>query len=373
MSKRWIGCDLEADYFGEDRKEGKSARKRAKAKDRSKYKKTDQQKLQKAQRLEKLPEDSLAHGIVLSVASQGVQVESTEKIIYWCSLRGILKKEKTDQKNLVAVGDKVRFKPITPNEGVIYHVEPRTSILSRADNLSRRKSQLIAVNIDQVLIIASVVMPALKPPLVDRYIIAAIKGNMTPIIVVNKIDLLQGDLSAEVIAEKALYQQFIEGYRALGIDVIPISVLSGEGIGRLKEVMKGKSSVFSGQSGVGKSSLINVVAQLDLKVGAPVQRTGKGAHTTSRAELIPLAFGGWCVDTPGIKSFGVWDLKKEEVESYFSEIHSAGRACKYPDCSHTHEEGCAVIEALQAGKISALRYASYEYLIETLQKEHLRR
>lgn len=373
MSKRWVGCDLEAEYFGEDRKEGKSARKRAIAKDRSKYKKTDQQKLKKAQALQEFKADDLLHGRVLSITSQGAKVETDEKRNYECSLRGLLKKEKTDQKNLLAVGDLVQFKPISDTHGVIYYVAPRKSILARADNLSRKKSQLIAVNIDQVLITVSVCVPALKSSIVDRYIIAAIKGNMTPVIVINKIDLLKGSLLPEDQLEKKRYEMFKTTYEELGMEVIPISVVTKEGIDRLKQVMKDKSSVFSGQSGVGKSSLINEITHLDFKVGAPVEKTGKGAHTTSKAELVPLDFGGFCIDTPGIKSFGIWDLKREEVESYFSEIHKIGRTCKYPNCSHTQEEACAVKEALERGEISLLRYESYVSLIETLKLEHLRR
>ena len=142
---------------------------------------------------------------------------------------------------------------------------------------------------------------------------------------------------------------------------------------QLREVMKDKASVFSGQSGVGKSSLINTMTGLELRVGETVERTKKGAHTTSTTNLIPLPFGGWCIDTPGIKSFGVWDLKKEDVEGYFSEIHHAGAQCKFPDCTHTHETDCAVHRAVDAGEISLLRFASYAALKESASAEHVRR
>lgn len=375
MSKRWIGCDIEAEYFGEDRKEGKMARKRAQAKDRSKYKKTDQQKLQKAQGVSqaKQTKEIVEKGRALSVTSSGVKVEGEDKNIYMCTLRGVLKKEKTTDKNLVTVGDLVFFKKISPSEGVIVQIEPRHSILARADNLSRRKSQLIAANIDQVLITVSVCIPPLKSAIVDRYIIAAMKGNMTPVIVVNKIDLLENDLALDIQAEKQLYEQFVKTYLATGIDVISVSVLKNMGMDRLKEVMKDKASVFSGPSGVGKSSLINAVTHLNLKVGMPVQKTGKGAHTTSTAELIPLEFGGFCIDTPGIKSFGIWDLKKEEVESYFSEIYATGKSCRYLNCSHTQEQDCAVKQAVLDGTISPLRYESCVSLMQTIEQEHLRR
>jgi ribosome biogenesis GTPase len=246
--KRWVGCDMEADYFGEDRKTGKADRKMASAKDRSQYKKTDQRKQAKQQK-EFVPGDDLKRGRVLSIASQGIIVESEGKT-YTCTLRGALKKEKTQFKNLVTVGDFVLFDISPDQEGLIAHVEPRRTVLSRAENLSRRKEQLIAANIDQVIITVSVVSPELKPSLVDRYIIATQKGGMTPIIALNKIDLLESESNdnPQIEEEKEVFEAFLQAYEAAGILVIPISVETGKGIDQLKEAMKDKASVFSGQS-----------------------------------------------------------------------------------------------------------------------------
>ncbi len=375
--KRWEGCPLEEAYFGDDRKVGKAQRKRAQDKDRSQYKKTDRAKSDKKTLLQSSlmeANDRLLRGRVLSITPQGIVVDyDGRKII--CALKGLLKKDKSQFKNLVTVGDFVRFEESGGNEGTIVHVEPRVSVLSRADNLSRRKAQLIAANIDQVMIVVSVISPPLKPFLVDRYIIAARKGGMAPIIIVNKIDLLQ-DLSLEpeqLEQENALHQAFLQAYEQAGVPVISISAVTGDGMDDLRAAMQGKASVFSGQSGVGKSSLINVMTGLDLRIGEVVERTQKGSHTTTTTNLIQLPFGGWCIDTPGIKSFGVWDLKFDEVESYFSEIHACGRECKYPRCSHTDEPDCAVRIAIEEGKISVLRYQSYQYLIHSVKQEHLRR
>lgn len=373
IPKKWVPCDLEAEYFKDDRKIARMERKRAAAKDRSKFKKTDREKMQKSKEIHqniKLAKEDLLRGRVLSITPQGFLVEH-ENTSYVCSLRGLLKKEKTQFKNLITVGDYVLFQKIEDNEGLIAHVEPRRSILSRADNLSRRQEQLIAANIDQVLITVSVVNPPLKPFLADRYIIACHKGNMEPIILINKIDLLEDPSASE--DEKEMYELFLEGYKKTGIPVIPISVISGKGLNELREIMKNKASVFSGQSGVGKSSLINALIGTDLRVGKIVDKTKKGAHTTTTTQLIPLSFGGWVIDTPGIKSFGVWDLKKEEVEQYFSEIFETGHQCKFPDCTHTHESRCAVLEAVEKGTISPLRFASYQYLLDSISQEHLRR
>lgn len=369
--KQWVGCSIEADYFGEDRKSGKMDRKLAKAKDRSKHKKTDQRKESK---VSKVSHENLVHGRVLSIESQGITV-SVEGQLFNCTLRGLLKKENTQLKNLVTVGDFVWIDQLNDHEGQIADIDERKTILSRADNLSRRKEQLIASNIDQVLITTSVVSPPLKPFLIDRYIIAAYKGGMDPIIIINKIDLLESknEESELVRSEKEIYQELISIYQKAGIPAVCTSISTGEGIEALKNLMKDRVSVFSGQSGVGKSSLINAVAGYDLRTGEIVDSTQKGAHTTSSARLLPLKFGGWCVDTPGIKSFGVWKLEKDEVEHYFDEIFTCGHNCRYPNCSHRGETGCAVVAAVENGEISPLRYSSYDALLGSVEEEHRRR
>lgn len=368
---------MEEEFFGDERKQSKIERKKAQAKDRSKYKKTDKAKfLQSVQEDQKLKVKAEEHlrGRVISIVPEGILVASGDKTIT-CHLRGLLKKEKTQSKNLVTVGDFVLFQEYDEGFGVIAQVEPRASVLSRADNLSRRKEQLIASNIDQVIITVSVLEPPLKASLVDRYIIAAQKGNMKPVIAITKIDLLE-DESIDIVereVEKELLELMLASYPEIGIPIVLISNVTGEGVEELKMLMKDKSSVFSGQSGVGKSSLINAVTGLDIRVGSVVERTKKGAHTTTTTNLIPLSFGGWCVDTPGIKSFGIWDLNKNELDSYFTEIYALGRGCKFPDCAHLHEENCAVKEALEAGTLSPLRYESYEALLASITSQHLRR
>ena len=190
--------------------------------------------------------------------------------------------------------------------------------------------------------------------------------------IVNKMDLLQVN-NEESNKEKALLHHCQEAYVKEGIPFLTISVATGENLDLLKQIMKDKASVFSGQSGTGKSSLINAITGLDLAVSETVKKTKKGAHTTTRAHLIPLEFGGWCIDTPGIKSFGVWDLQPEEIRGYFSEFDQWSPHCKFPDCSHLHEKGCAVQEALNANELSPLRYESYRTLMETAIESHERR
>lgn len=379
-SHRWIGCPTELEYFGEERKVGKRQRKIATATDRSKYKKTDQAKIVPPS-AEKFVAEGLPKGRVLASTPEGFIVQAEgEASSYACTLRGALKKEKGQLKNLVTVGDIVYFEKINPQAGLIAHVEPRNTVLSRADNLSRRKEQLIAANIDQVVITASVVAPRLKAPLIDRYVIAASKGGLQPIIVINKIDLLEPQVHEsqtieEVVRqeEKELCEHLYLAYQDAGLPIFMISTATGQGLQELLVALQGKASVLSGQSGVGKSSLLNVILGTSLKVGGVVERTGKGSHTTTSTRLMPLEGGGWCIDTPGIKSFGVWDLKKEEVESYFAEIHAYGRKCHFPDCIHLHESGCAVVEALEEGLISLIRYQSYHALLDSVTQQHKRR
>lgn len=358
----------ESHFDNEEKKSSKQTRRLAKANDRSKYKKTDQKMLKK----QAAPTtEGLLKGRVLSIMSQGMIVEEGANL-FTCTLKGVLKKIQGAEKNLVAVGDFVLFEKINETEGIVTYVEERRTTLSRADNLLRRKEQLIAANIDQVLITVSVVQPPLKTFIVDRYIIATEKGGMEPIIVVNKIDLLDDPSIPEEIRslEKELFEEFVDAYKKVNIKVILVSAEKGYGLDELKETMRDKSSVFSGQSGVGKSSLINAMIGTNLRIGEIVEKTKKGSHTTTTAILMPLECGGFCIDTPGIKSFGLWNLDRTEVEAYFPEIHETGQDCKFPDCSHTHEKQCAVLEAVESGKISKLRFASYLYLLESLGQVH---
>ena len=353
-----------------EKKDSKKERRILSKNDRSRFKKTDKHKFEKSDSLHeniKIDPSLLQRGRVIAIPSQGVTVDVNGELIT-CQLRGLLKRDMSQDKNLLVVGDYVLFEALPGQEGFIHHVESRTSVLSRQDNLSRKKQQLIAANIDKVMITLSVVLPALKPFIVDRYIIASRKGNMEPIVVINKIDLLPGHPD-----EEALSDELVKGLKQSGIKVFAVSSETGQGMEELLGEMKGCSSVFSGQSGVGKSSLINKVLGLDLKVGKATEKTMKGAHTTSLAKLIPIPTGGFCIDTPGIRSFGVWNLSLDEIRSYFPEIDALKHKCEFPDCTHTHETDCAVLKAVKKGKISALRYESYVYLLNSMDDKHARR
>ena len=340
--------DREEDFHAQDRKEFRKERKLAQSTDRSKFKKTDQKEASPS-----ICKADLHLGRVVSISGEGSWVDCDGKR-QLCSLKGFLKKEKNLSKNLIAVGDRV----YVSKEGAIEQIAPRTSFLSRTD-ISGKKEQLIAVNIDLAIISVSVVEPPLKPALVDRYLIAAEKGNLHPVIVINKIDLLE-TASEE---ERALYRDFLAAYERLGYPILSVSTETGVGIAALRTLLQNKTSVFSGQSGVGKSSLLNACFGLSLKVGVLSQKTIKGAHTTSMAELLSLSGGGYCVDTPGIRSFALWDLKKDDVTRHFQDLIAFSCFCKFPDCIHLNEPQCGVLKALEAGKIAPLRYESYQTLL----------
>lgn len=340
--------DYEEDFHGKDRKHWRKERKHAQETDRSKYKKTDQAKNEPVVKID----PTWGKGRVVAITGEGVWID-VEGERFLGSLKGLLKKIRKESKNILAVGDIVRFTA----DHAIAHIEERYSYLGRTD-IRGTKEQLIAVNVDQVMIVISVVNPMLKPPLVDRYLIAAEKGNIHPIIVVNKIDLLDEATDGE----KTRYQEFLTEYEKTGIPILSISTKKEIGMEALRCLLKNKTSVFAGQSGVGKSSLINVCYGLNLKIGELAHKTSKGTHTTTTAELIPLPGGGYCVDTPGVRSFGIWKLKKEEVRAHFTDFASLG--CKYLDCDHLNEPDCVVLKGLEEGTISQLRYESYCTLLD---------
>ncbi len=334
--------DYEEDYLKEGKRASRKERKRISSGDRSKYKKTDQKEYPPP------PEGDFLRGRVLAVASLGITVQLGAEMRL-CHLRGALKQEKGHHKNLIVTGDFV----LVEGESIVY-IEKRHSVLSRADNLTRIKEQLIAANIDQVLIMTSIADPHLKPTLIDRYIITAVKGNMLPIIVVNKIDLL---------TPSPQYAEFVKVYSALGYPFIEVSATQGIHLKALRDLMINKASVLSGQSGVGKTSLINALFGLNLKTAGVVEKTRKGVHTTSQSTLLPLPEGGFCIDTPGIKSFGLWQFDKSTLLSHFPEFEPFAHKCQFKGCSHTHEPGCAIRRAIEKGILSPMRYHSYVELL----------
>jgi ribosome biogenesis GTPase len=345
--------DMEEDFHSYGRKDSKKDRKAAQAKDRSKYKKTDET----AEGAIRPLLEGEVMGLVLQVLPENTCLVKTEQGTLLCPFKGGMRYERTQERNLLAVGDMVYVL-----NNLITYVKPRLSFLYRYENNSNKR-QLLACNIDQVFISASVIMPRIKPHLIDRYIIAAKEGNLKPIILFNKTDLLKNpppSISEKELQEaKELYKELKKIYTSLGIPVLSMSCEKREGFKELKKIMKGKISVFSGQSGVGKTSMINILLGADFEVREVMKQNHKGSHTTTSARLIEIEEGTYCVDTPGIKSFGVGEIDSQKIRDYFEEISHYGSMCKFALCSHSHEPSCAVKEALNEGKISVLRYFSY--------------
>lgn len=292
-------------------------------------------------------------GRVLRVHGLNSYVEVDDGRVFRCVVRRLLKTLATDERSVVTTGDCVWIQPDAviqnPAEptGVIERVEPRHGVLTRS---SRRREHVLVANVDQLVIVMALVEPELKQHLIDRYIAAAVKGDLQPIVCLNKADLV----------DAAEYQPLIGAYSQLGIPTFLTSARTGIGIDRLRRLLRGRATVFSGQSGVGKSSLLNAVQpELGLRVKEVSDTTQKGRHTTTTAELIRLETGGWVVDTPGVRQLQLWDTRPEEVEGYFQEFHPFVPLCGFPDCTHTHENCCAVLAAVARRQISERRYHSY--------------
>ena len=289
--------------------------------------------------------DAIA-GIVISVHGRTCQVDDENGGTYNCAVRGLLKTLNTDQRHVVAAGDRVLFRQ-EGSEGMILRIEPRKGIISRN---SRGKQHVIVANVDQLIIVASVQQPELKPNLIDRLIITAEKSEIRPVICFNKIDLL----------DPAELQSIAGVYGQLGYTTLFCSCETGQGTDQLKTIMRGRKNVVTGQSGVGKSSLLNLVdPTLNLKVNEISRDNEKGKHTTTAARLIPLAAGGYVVDTPGVRQFQLWDVIETEVEGFFRDIRPFVHQCRFDDCSHLHENHCAVKHAVADGLIDMRRYDSY--------------
>jgi ribosome biogenesis GTPase len=274
-------------------------------------------------------------------------VEDDKGRLFRCATRRLLKSLSTDQRHVVAAGDRVWFRPTEQKEGFIERVEPRHGLLCRT---SRGRQQVMVANVDQLLIIGSAAEPLLKPHLIDRMLITAEKARIRPIICINKIDLI----------DPVDLQPLMGVYGQMGYQVLVLSAETGFGVERLRRLIANQQSVVAGQSGVGKSSLLNAIQpDLHLRVRTVSDETQKGRHTTTTAQLIPLECGGYIVDTPGIRQFQLWDVSPEEVAAYFRDLRPFVSRCRFPNCTHTHEDGCAVKDAAADGRVDVRRYESY--------------
>jgi len=251
----------------------------------------------------------------------------------------------------VAVGDNIEFELDQSGLALIERVLPRKHFLVRPDVYLKERWQVIAANLDQLVIITSTAEPAFKPGLVDRFLVSAEHDNLEALIVLNKIDLEETPHSRAVA----------EIWQSLGYEVICTSAKSGEGIDRLEAALKDKTSALTGHSGVGKSALINAIdPTLLIKTAEISAATGKGIHTTSLVRMFPLEIGGWVVDTPGLKVFAFSNIEPHQLMRYFPEFARYESQCRFANCEHLNEPSCAVKEAVSKGEIAQFRYQDYE-------------
>jgi ribosome biogenesis GTPase len=281
-------------------------------------------------------------------------------------LRGKVRLERSGATNPVAVGDRVRYELDGPADekhpAVITEILPRDNyIIRRSTNLSRQ-SHVIAANLDQAVIVVSLLFPEIKLPFLDRILVTCEVYKIPVLIALNKVDLYREELPEMVATFRRIYE-------GAGYPVLEVSARTGEGVDVLRERCQGRINLFSGESGAGKSSLIKALdPSLDPKIGKISAAHLQGKHTTSLYEMYRLASGGFVIDTPGLRGFGLVDLEKEEISKYFPEMLREMDDCRFVPCTHTHEPGCAVKAAVDAGRISAERYNSYLGMLEEDQK-----
>jgi ribosome biogenesis GTPase len=256
----------------------------------------------------------------------------------------------------MAIGDRVLFRP---ERRRVVRILPRRTALSRPDPGNPHHQRVLAANVDIVVNVVSLKDPPLRPGLIDRFLIAIEQSGADPLLCVNKCDLLE---SEEDLAPLIPYQE-------TGVPVVLCSATTGEGTDLLADALAGKTCVFAGHSGVGKSSLLNALApDLGLATGAVSEHHHKGRHTTSSSSLHFLPNGAVVIDTPGIREFGLWQAGPEEVRNSFHEFDRWSPACAFPDCSHVHEPRCAVKEAVETGRIPRTRYAAFRRILDSLRE-----
>ncbi len=285
-------------------------------------------------------------------------------------LKGRIRLKANDSTNPVAVGDRVRFETQSEDLGEVTLTNPAliTEVLDRKNYVVRkstnlsRQSHVIAANIDMAFAVVTLYFPEVKLPFLDRMLVTCEVYGVPVTILLNKVDLYRQEAPETV-------ENFINIYTKAGYNVVETSAKTGEGIEELRKICDGKVCLFSGESGVGKSSLIKALdPTLDPKIGKISVAHLQGKHTTSLYEMYELASGGAVIDTPGLRGFGLVNLEKEEIARYFPEMLRAAEGCRFTPCTHTHEPGCAVKEAVENGEISAERYSSYLGMIEEDKK-----
>jgi ribosome biogenesis GTPase len=260
----------------------------------------------------------------------------------------------------MAVGDRVAIEAADGGMWRVREVLPRTTVLARPDPLQPHKERLVAANVDVVVNVVSVKAPPLRQRLIDRYQIAIMRGGAAAAICVNKVDLLTPEERDQALAT-------LEVYRALEVPIVFCSTKTDEGLEELRDVIRGRVCALVGHSGVGKSSILNALDErLQIATG-DLHKRGTGRHTTTSSTLHDLGDDTFVIDTPGIREFGLWDIKPDDLRDYFPDFAEAGESCRFNDCSHTHEPHCEVKDRVESGGIARARYDTYLRLMKDLE------
>jgi ribosome biogenesis GTPase len=294
----------------------------------------------------------MVDGTVIAVHGPLVRVQVGDDTLVVASRRRLNWEGGTPSAARLVVGDGVTLE-MRGEDGVIVAVHARRNSLLRKAPMKNR-AQILAANVDQALLVFAAVEPEPKPGLLDRFLVACHLAGIEALITINKID--QGLDEVE---------QWLPAYEEMGYRVLRVSARTGWGLGVFKRLLVDRTTLFCGPSGAGKSSLLNsVYPGFRLKIGSLSESTGKGRHTTSMAELMPLPYGGFVVDTPGLREFGVWDATTEELEAAFPEIAGRAGSCRFPNCTHQHEPECAIREAVESGEITESRLKSFQKILK---------
>ena len=293
-------------------------------------------------------------GLVIKNTGSWYGVLTDDGQLLECKVKGNFRIKGIRSTNPVAVGDRV-----TVGEGnwIVDIEDRRNYIIRKSINLSKQ-SHILAANVDQALLVVTVVNPQTSTTFIDRFLASAEAYRVPVILVFNKTDLLDDDL-------RRYQEALVHLYHTIGYTCLQISATTGSGIDDIRSLLEGKITLLSGNSGVGKSTLINrLVPDANLRTGEISDAHNTGQHTTTFSEMIPLESNGWVIDTPGIKGFGTFDMEPEELTSYFKEIFRFSKDCRFSNCTHTHEPGCAVLKALEDHYIAESRYQSYLSMLE---------
>lgn len=297
-------------------------------------------------------------GIVVKNTGNQYWVERTDDgRVFVCRIKGRFRMQGIRTTNPLAVGDRVRFGEGEGDDHVITRIEPRRNyIIRKSTNLSK-EAHIIAANVDQVFLVVTLDYPVTSYEFIDRFLVTAELYKIPVILLLNKTDLFVD----------GAYEEMEAVYALAGYPTVRCSAETGEGIGTVRQLMQGKISLFSGNSGVGKSSLIRLLApelEAEIRTGGVSEVHQKGKHTTTFSQMFKLSEGTYLIDTPGIKGFGLIDIEDKEVARYFPDLFCHASECRFYNCTHTHEPGCAVKRLVEEGKIAPQRYDSYLRIIE---------